>query len=125
MHRTTIKTFVTKRGVDQIQEWIKYLPTKAQASIEVRIRYLALGGNWCRPNAAKLQGYDSIWEIIVLSENIQYRPLGCFGPGKNIFSILIGAIEKNNRFVPKNAPKIAEERKQLIYQDEGYLNEYF
>jgi len=125
MNRTTIKTFITKRGKDLIQEWIKCLPKKAQASIDVRIRFLALGGNWCRPYAAKLGGYDKIWEIRVKSENIQYRPLGCFGPGENIFSILIGATKKNNRFVPKDAPKIAIKRKQLINQDEGYLNEYF
>jgi len=125
MNRTTIKTFVTRRGIDRIQEWIKYLPTKAQVAIDERIRFLALGGNWSRPYAAKLKGYDSIWEIRVKSENIQYRPLGCFGPGENVFSILIGAIEKNNRFVPKDAPKIAEKRKQLIYQDERCLDEYY
>jgi len=125
MNRTTIKTFVTKRGIDQIQEWIDNLPTRAQVAIDERIRFLALGGNWLRPYAAKLRGYNSIWEIIVLSEKIQYRPLGCKGPGKNVFSILIGATKKNNRFIPQNAPRTAEERKRLINQDEGYLNEYF
>lgn len=124
MNTTTIKTYVTKRGRDTIQEWIDDLPTRAHVAIDVRIRFLALGGNWRPPFAAKLRGYDSIWEIKVLSGNIQYRPLGCFGPGKHVFSILIGAIKKNNRFIPQNAPKTAEKRKQLIYQDEGYLNEY-
>lgn len=124
MNATTIKAYVTKRGIEEIHEWIINLPPRAQVAIDTRIRFLALGGNWYPPYAAKLRGYTSIWEIKVLSENIQYRPLGCFGPGKNVFSILIGATKKNNRFIPPNAPKTAEERKRLINQDERYLNEY-
>ncbi len=124
MNAITIKTYVTERNIDDIQEWIDNLRPRAQAAIEVRIRFLALGGNWYPPYAAKLRGYNKIWEIRVKSENIQYRPLGCFGPGKNVFSILIGATKKNNRFIPPNAPKTAEERKRLINQDERYLNEY-
>lgn len=125
MNAITIKAYVTERGIDAIHEWIDNLPIRAQVAIHVRIRFLALGGIWPRQYVAKLRGYDKIWEIRVKSENIQYRPLGCFGPGKNVFSILIGATKKNNRFIPPNAPKTAEERKRLINQDEGYLNEYF
>jgi len=125
MNAITIKAYVTKRGIQAIHEWIDNLPIRAQVAIDERIRFLALGGIWPCQYARKLRGYYKIWEIRVKSENIQYRPLGCFGPGKNVFSILIGATKKNNRFIPPNAPKTAEKRKQLIYQDEGYLNEYF
>lgn len=125
MNNWTIKTFVTERGTDVIQEWIEDLPIKAQVAIDERIRFLALGNNWHRPYAHQLKGYDGIWEIIIKSENVQYRPLGCFGPGDKVFSLLIGAREKDNKFVPQNAPKTAEKRKKVIYENEGYLNEYF
>jgi len=124
MSKWTIKTFVTKRDIDIIQEWIDGLPQKAQVAIDVRIRFLALGNSWHRPYAHKLTGYDGIWEVRVKSERVQYRPLGCCGPGDEVFSLLIGAKEINNRFDPKDAPEIAEKRKKLIYQDQGYLNEY-
>ncbi|MCJ7546110.1 MAG: type II toxin-antitoxin system RelE/ParE family toxin [Deltaproteobacteria bacterium] len=93
-------------------------------AIDERIRFLALGNFWHRPYADKLTGYANIWEIRVKSENVQYRPLGCCGPGDKVFSLLVGAREINKRFDPKDAPKIAEKREKLVYQDEGYLNEY-
>jgi len=125
MNNWTIKSFVTARGIDVIQEWIESLPIKAQVAVDQRITFLALKGYWYRPYAHKLKGYDGIWEIIIQQENVQYRPLGCFGPGEKVFSLLIGAKEKNNKFEPKGAPKIAEKRKKMIFQKEGYLNEYF
>jgi len=124
MNNWTIKSFITERGVNVIKEWLDGLPIKAQVAIDERIRFLALWGYWYRPYANKLKGYDGIWEIIIQSEKAQYRPLGCFGPGNKVFSLLIGAREKGSRFEPKDAPKIAERRKKMIYQNEKYLDEY-
>ena len=115
---------MTVRGIDVIKEWLDGLPIKAQVAIDERIRFLALGSYGHRPYAAKLEGYDNIWEVRVKSEKIQYRPLGCSGPGDKVFSLLIGAREKGSHFEPKDAPKIAEKRRNLVYQDEKYLNEY-
>jgi hypothetical protein len=125
MSNWKIKTFITARGTDVIQKWLDDLPIKAQVAIDERIRFLATLQHWERPFAAKLKGYDDIWEVIVQSERVQYRPLGCFGPGEKVFSLLIGAVEKGNRFEPKDAPTTAEKRKNLVYQNERYLDEYY
>lgn len=124
MNKWTIKTFITERGISVIQKWLDGLPKTAQADIDERIRFLSVTGFWYRPYAAKLKGYDEIWEIRIRSGKVQYRPLGCFGPGEKVFSLLFGAIEKGSRFEPKDAPKTAEIRKLLIYENEGYLDEY-
>jgi hypothetical protein len=124
MSNWTIKVYITASGVNYFQKWLDGLPKTAQADIDQRIRLLAATGFWQRPYAAKLKGYDEIWEIRILSGNVQYRPLGVFALGEKVFSLLIGAIEKGGRFEPKNAPKMAEKRRSLFLENKGHLDEY-
>ena len=46
-----------------------------------------------------------------------------FGPGKGNFTILIGASERGNRFVPKNAPQTARKRRTLVQKGEAETHE--
>lgn len=124
MSNWTIKVYITASGINYFQKWLDGLPKTAQADIDQRMRFLAATGFWHRPYAAKLKGYDEIWEIRILSGNVQYRPLGVFALGEKVFSLLIGAIEKGGRFEPKNAPKIAEKRRSLFLDNKGHLDEY-
>ena len=66
------------------------------------------------PYFTPLTGYSGICEIKFIVQNIQYRPLGCYGPEKNEFTILIGAREEGDRFNPRNAPKIALIRRKEV-----------
>ncbi|MFZ3136668.1 MAG: type II toxin-antitoxin system RelE/ParE family toxin [Thermodesulfovibrionales bacterium] len=124
MSNWTIKVYIAASGINYFQKWLDSLPKTAQVDIDERIRLLAATGFWHRPYAAKLKGYDEIWEIRILSGNVQYRPLGVFDLGEKVFSLLIGAIEKGSRFEPKNAPKIAEKRRSLFLENKGHLDEY-
>ena len=54
---------------------------------------------------------------------MQYRPLGCYGPDRNEFTLLIGAKEIGSKFEPKDAPNKAMERQRLIFQD-GRFTKY-
>jgi hypothetical protein len=119
----TFKVFISERGSDVFEEWLNTLPKKAQAKIERRIRYLEIEKTWRRPFFDSLSGYTDLYEIRVVFNNIQYRPIGCFGPKSGEFTILIGAIEKGDKFEPKNALNIANKRSKLIAK-EGYTNEY-
>jgi hypothetical protein len=62
----------------------------------------------------ELNGFPRVLEMKFTVQNIQFRPLGYFGPHRHEFTFLVGAIEKNNRFVPLNAPELAIEHKNIV-----------
>jgi hypothetical protein len=121
------RVFVSDRGTREIDGWLDGLPVKAKVKIKKIITYLAILdiSKWERPYVCKLKGSDKIWEIIVKFNNVQYRPLGCFGPKNNEFTLLIGAKEKGGRLEPIDAVRVAEQRRSLIFQDERYADEYY
>jgi hypothetical protein len=53
-----------------------------------------------------------IFEMKFMVNNIQCRRLGYYGPRRYEFTVLVGAIEKSNRFVPPDAPRTAPEHKE-------------
>ena len=120
----TIKYFKSLRGVNLFNEWLNTLSVKARAKIKRRIKYLEIEKTW-KPYVKKLTGYTDLYEIKVLFNNIQYRLIGCFGKGKKEkeFIILIGAIEKGNKFEPNNAADTAYARSKLINKEE-HISEY-
>lgn len=120
MSEWTFKVFLKDKDHDVINDWIDGLPQKVQARIEARISYLRVTDNWVRPYFDKLSGH--IHEIRVVHGRIQYRILGCFGPGRE-FTMLIGAVEKDWK-LPKHTEEIAEERYKLVSEDRGYADVY-
>jgi len=124
MTHWTFKVFVDERGYDLFDEW-KDLPPAAEAQIDVRINLLKVSKTWARPYAGKIRNCRHIWEIRVRHNRVQYRPLGYYGPGIGVFTLLIGAIEKDRKFIPKAAPEIAENRRIKISTDEKrYTRDY-
>lgn len=120
----SFKVFVRLNGRDTFEEWITSLDVDAQERIRAMIRRLSVMKRWERPYFAPLRGYKNIYEIIVKTKDRQYRPLGCFGPGPQVFTLLIGASKKEKIWSPPNARKTAEKRCKLIFRDRRYLNEY-
>lgn len=119
------KVFVSDREDREIDEWLNAQPKGARAKIKKIIAYLEITSVWGRPYVAKRKETDDIWEIIAGFDNIQYRPLGCFGPKRHEFTLLIGAREKGGRLEPINVIEIAKKRRNLILQDERYTDEYY
>lgn len=105
--------------------WYDDLPVKAQARLDKILEHFrdsphtAWGSTYFFP----LTGLDGIFEIRFTVNNIQYRPLGCFGPAKNEFTFLIGAKEIGDAFVPNKAPDIAMGRRKEILVDPKKTNE--
>jgi hypothetical protein len=122
----SFKVFVSDSGSREIDGWLDAQPKGAKAKINKIITYLEISdiSKWVRPYVAKLKGSDNIWEIRAVFGNVQYRPLGCFGPQKDQFTLLVGAIEKGGRLEPINVIEVAEQRRNLIFQDERYADEY-
>jgi hypothetical protein len=107
-----------------ISEWLKAInpPSKRKKMIarwDAKIDHIrnlekAL---WPGNLFTELTGFRTIWEMKFTLQNMQWRPLGFFGPGRFEFTFLIGAIERNGRFEPQSAPKLALERKIIVEAD--------
>lgn len=120
-----IKSFISDRGSDVIEEWLDSFSTDIKVFIETRLNYLKTQPIWKRPHAAKLTGSKYIYEIIITYKNVQYRPLGFFNPAAHEFILLIGAIEKGDKFEPRGALEIAEKRRQQLLEGRNNAREYF
>lgn len=94
------------------------LPPKAQAKFDTIIEHLRDNPhtNW-GGYISPLTGHEGIFEIKFMSNRIVYRPLGCFGPDRHDFTLLIGAREHGDAFEPRNAPNIANDRRTVILQN--------
>lgn len=91
-------------------DWYDNLDANIRATFDTRLRYLREQEQhkWSMPYFKLLHGRCcGIGEIRFQVRRIQYRPLGYFGPMNHQFTLLVGAIEKNNRFVPKSVCKTA------------------
>src|SRR5579859_6039420 len=125
METWTFMDFLEADASNTILAWLNSLrldrgrEPRAKVKINTRIQYLEALENWDWPPhmIARLACYDEIYELRVVHKNIQYRPLGCYGPGQREFTLLVGAREENDDFRPREAPRIAKERRNIILRD--------
>lgn len=123
MKEWTIKIFGEKKS--DVDDWINGLSSKARARMDTIITYMEITKDWTKtPYFSPLKGYRGINEIKFTVQSIQYRPLGCYGPGNKEFTILFGAMEQGDRFNPINAPLIAENRRNDIRAGREQTHEY-
>lgn len=117
--------FLEADGSNAILAWLDSLRLdkggvpSAKIKINTRIQYLEGSENWHWPPQliSSLKGYEGIYELRVVHKRVQYRPLGCYGPGQKEFTLLLGAREENDDFKPRQAPAIAQERRAIILSD--------
>jgi hypothetical protein len=77
---------------------------------------------WREPLIKPLHGEgDGLSEIRFLAAGVQQRPLG-FRSGSAEFTIVFWAIEKGDKFVPRDACRRALERKAQILADRRLSN---
>jgi hypothetical protein len=95
------------------------LTVKAQARLDKILEHFrdSPHTSWGSNYFEQLKGYEGIYEVRFTVNNIVYRPLGCFAPFSGDFTLLIGAKEQGDTFVPKTAPEIAEKRRDIIIEN--------
>jgi hypothetical protein len=110
------RTYVSATGRTEVQDIVNNLDPVVVELFLGRIRYLANTEKlaWHEPEAKKLQGVKEIYEIRFKAENVQYRPLGVFGPSDGDFTIRIRSNKKQNVYKPANAIKTSDKRRKLI-----------
>jgi hypothetical protein len=117
----TFRDFTDESGDNVIAAWVGSIRSgKKQAKVAARwdamlehLRNIE-NSDWPTGWFTELTGYEGILEMKFTVQNIQWRPLGYFGPRRHEFTFLIGAMEKNNRFVPTDAPSTAANRRQIV-----------
>lgn len=109
--------YLSERGRDEIEEWEEALPAKAQARVEWVLSYLRGVSHLTRPYVGTRVNYPEHYEIIITSCGREFRPLGCYGPLKAQFTLLVGAEEKGGKLEPKGADDIADMRRPIILND--------
>lgn len=120
----SFKVFISLNGRDTFHEWITSLDADSEEKVRATIKLLSVSKVWGRPHFAKLHGWDNLYEIIIKGKDKQYRPLGCYGPGPQIFTLLIGASKKSKIWTPSNAIKTADKRRKLVFTNRRYLDDY-
>jgi hypothetical protein len=104
-------------NTDLIDRWLSELPGRERRRIRAILAYLGGQRSWRNiPYVRKLTDCGDVHEIIITINNIQYRPLGCYGPGKDEFTLIVGATKKGKVWVPKDAKLTAMKMAKLIRQ---------
>lgn len=115
----TFKCYLDENGKDVIDEWYESLSPREQARFDKLLEHFrdspltAWGSNYFK----QLEGYEGIYEIRFIVNNILHRPLGCFAPYPRDFTLLIGAREQGGKFIPRTAPDTAQKRRDIILKD--------
>src|SRR5665213_1246642 len=113
----TFSDYVSERGTNEIHKWLnsREVPSGAKAKINARIVTLQGFPLFPEQYFSAYRGYDDIYELRISFSGVQYRPLGCYGPRKREFTLLVGGIEKGK--IPKRLLEVANERRKIVYTD--------
>jgi Phage derived protein Gp49-like (DUF891) len=113
----TFKCPVNREGKSPLEEWYRNLSPRAKSRFDRVREYLEdrPQSDWTTSYFKQLSSSDGICEIRFFADNIQYRPLAFFSPWERQVLILVfPAIEKGDKFEPKDAVGQAENRKKKI-----------
>lgn len=109
----SFRCYISPSGTDETRRWHNEQSKQVRAKFLQRLTTLAQlpFEEWREPLYKNLHGdCAGLGEIRFKANNVQHRPLG-FRSGEREFTILFCAIEKSNRFNPRNACEIALNRK--------------
>ena len=110
--------YVDEHGVNDIKRWSETLEKRQLAKLNQKLDKLEISGPDLSPQLLSDAGESQIKKLKVKG-NVQLRPLLCIGPinRDSEFTLLLGAIEKGGRYIPKYAPKTAKERRKIVIKD--------
>lgn len=110
--------YVNHQGQNEFKEWTSGLEKPQRAKLNEKLDKLELYGDTLHPEMLTGTGVAGIKKIRTKG-NVQLRPLLCNGPinVKNEYTLLMGAKEIGNKWVPRNAPTLAKTKKQEVIDD--------
>ena len=112
--------FLDSRGNGIVEAWLRKrrIQKKAIATLNQKIDLLEQYG----PEAPGLLVgpiHKEIYKLTITAQGVQLRPMVCKGPINNDteFTLLLGAIERDDRLKPSNAPQRAAVNRQEILKN--------
>jgi len=118
MANREIFDYVDARGGNVIETWLAGFSRerpKVEARLDATLRYIRIVDRIRDDWMEKLEGgNDDIYEIKLEYRNVQYRLLSAYGPERHQITMLLPAIEQNDRLRPPSARATAYERSQYI-----------
>jgi hypothetical protein len=103
--------YTDSRGRNVMQDWADDLPMskKDRVRLDLRIDLLEKEGDNLFPKMLQSTRKRHILEIAVNGQ-VALRPMLCRGPSAidKEYTLLFGAVEKNRKYVPRDAPDRAE-----------------
>jgi hypothetical protein len=111
----TLFDYTSENGNNEIKEWTNGLQKTDRAKLNAKLDMLALHGHELFPNVLTDTPTAGIQKLRVKGK-VQLRPMLCKGPIDNNkeYSLLIGVMERDSKFVPDKADQTANQRKQTI-----------
>src|SRR5688572_32884857 len=114
----TFYDFRSERGENLIRAWTNGEGKAAKARLNVlRLHLSQLDRMFTRAdNVGQLRkdgpchGQGFI-ELLIKVQNVEYRPIGWYGPDKGSVTLLIGATERDGKLNPRNVCEQAINRK--------------
>lgn len=110
--------YVNPNGENEIKSWAEGLQKIQRAKFNEKLDKLKQHGDDLHPHMLTDTGTPGIKKLRIKG-NVQLRPLLCNGP-INIdkeYTLLMGAKEIGGKWVPKEAPSIANSKKQIAIAD--------
>lgn len=110
--------YLAANGDNEFYAWVVNIEVTQRAKLNQKLDALKLHGEELFPEVLTNSGVPGILKLRVRG-NVQLRPLLCRGPinVRSEFTLLMGATEKGDRWKPKDAPKMALDRKHWVIKD--------
>jgi hypothetical protein len=117
MDAWTFFDFLTERRENDIHRWLNGPKVTKAAKAKINARIIALRGFPIFPEQyiSAYTGWPALLELKIVSNGVQYRPFGFYGPERGQFSLLVGGIEKGK--VPKSLLEVADDRRKVVIDD--------
>ena len=114
MNPWTFFDYLTERGENDIHTWLNSEAVTKAAKVKINARIIALQGFPIFPEQyiSAYSGWPKLLELRIVSNGVQYRPLGFYGPGRGQFSLVIGGVEKGK--IPRRLLEAADERRNTV-----------
>jgi len=122
MAEWSFRDYLDQSGSNLIRGWIDSLPKPARVKIDAWILILEGMRTWPPQYVSALKGCDDIYELRIVQGGVQYRPIGCHGPDRREFTLLLGAVAKGR--LPRTFCETAQQRRQIILTQRGRSREH-
>ncbi len=114
----TLYDYVSANGTNEFKSWTEGLEKEQRAKLNEKLDKLSQHGDDLHPHMLTDTDVPGVKKLRVRGK-VQLRPLLCNGPinVRDEYTLLMGAKEVGDKWVPKNAPSAANSRKQEVRAD--------